>query len=68
MTARSPPQRACEHDDLGLFGWVLIELVEAGVRTGEPDTAAAAHWQLDQRTRASGTEWALGTAAHPRAL
>jgi hypothetical protein len=28
-------QRACEHDDLGLFGWTLIELAEAGVRTGK---------------------------------
>jgi DNA-binding CsgD family transcriptional regulator len=53
---------------LGLFGWALIELVEAGVRTGEPDTAAAASGQLDQRTRASGTEWALGIAARSRAL
>ena len=53
---------------LGLFGWALIELVEAGIRTGEPDTAAAASGQLDQRTRASGTEWALGIAARSRAL
>jgi len=51
-----------------LFGWALIKLVEAGVRTGKPDTAAAAFWQLDQRTRASGTEWALGIAARSRAL
>ena len=27
-------QRASHHDDLGLFGWVLAELVEAGARSG----------------------------------
>jgi hypothetical protein len=67
-SAFAPAQRACEHDDLGLFGWALIKLVEAGVRTGKPDTAAAAFWQLDQRTPASGTGWALGIAAGSRAL
>jgi hypothetical protein len=67
-SAFAAAQRACGHDDLGLFGWTLIELVEAGVRTGKPDTAAAASWQLGQRTRASGTEWALGIAARSRAL
>jgi DNA-binding CsgD family transcriptional regulator len=61
-------QRACGHDDLGLFGWALIELVEAGVRTGKPDTAAAVFWQLGQRTRARGTERTLGIAGPlPRA-
>ena len=67
-SAFAAAQRACGHDDLGLFGWALIELVEAGVRTGKPDTAAAVFWQLGQRTRASGTEWALGIAARSRAL
>ena len=61
-------QRACGHDDLGLFGWALIEFVEAGVRTGKPDTAAAVFWQLGQRTRASGTERTLGIAGRSRAL
>ena len=66
-SAFAAAQRACEHDDLGLFGWALIELVEAGVRTGEPDTAAAASGQLDQRTRASGTGWAGDRGPLPRA-
>ena len=58
-------QRACGHDDLGLFGWALIEFVEAGVRTGKPDTAAAVFWQLGQRTRASGPSGLWGSRAAP---
>ena len=34
-------QRACEHEDLGFFGWSLVELVEAGARSGARDAAAA---------------------------
>ena len=34
-------QQACEHDDLGFFGWSLVELVEAGARSGARDAAAA---------------------------
>ena len=34
---------------------------------GKPDTPAAS-WQLDERTRAIGTEWALGIAARSGAL
>ena len=60
--------RACEHDDLGLFGWALIELVEAAVRSGQPEAAAAALEALAARTGASGTEWALGIEARSRAL
>ena len=66
--ALAAAQRACEHDDLGLYGWALIELVEAGSRSGRSEVAAAALRQLDERTRPSGTEWALGTAAGSRAL
>ena len=60
--------RACEHDDLGLFGWALIELVEAAVRSGQPEAAAAALKALAERTGTSGTEWALGIEARSRAL
>ena len=34
--ALAAAQRACEHEDLGLFGWALVELVEAGARSGRP--------------------------------
>ena len=50
------------------YGWALVELVEAGVRAGQPDEAAAALDRLSERTRASGTEWALGVEARCRAL
>ena len=33
QTALAAAQRACEHDDLGLFAWSLIELVEAAARS-----------------------------------
>jgi DNA-binding CsgD family transcriptional regulator len=66
--ALAAAQRACEHDELGLFGWALIELVEAGSRTGQPEVAATALGQLDERTRSGATEWALGIQARSRAL
>ena len=59
---------ACQHDDLGYFNWSLAELVEAGVRTGAAEEAATAFRQLEERTRASGTDWALGVLARSRAL
>jgi DNA-binding CsgD family transcriptional regulator len=61
-------ERACEHGELGLGGWALIELVEAAARSGRPQAAAAAWAGLEERTRASGTEWALGIQARSRAL
>jgi DNA-binding CsgD family transcriptional regulator len=61
-------QRACEDEDLGFFGWSLVELVESGARGGAPEAAAAALRRLEQRTRASGTDWALGMLARSRAL
>jgi DNA-binding CsgD family transcriptional regulator len=61
-------QRACEHEDVLAYGWALVELVEAGVRGGKPDEAAAALDRLSERTRAAGTEWALGVEARCRAL
>ena len=50
------------------YGQALAELVEAGVRGGRPDDAAAALDRLSERTQASGTEWALGVEARCRAL
>jgi DNA-binding CsgD family transcriptional regulator len=55
-------------DDLGPPGWALIELVEAGVRSDRRDLAFDALSQLAERTRASGTDWALGIEARSRAL
>ena len=53
---------------LGPPKWALAELVEAGVRSAQPDAAAAALEQLAEMTRASGTDWALGFEASRRAL
>jgi ATP/maltotriose-dependent transcriptional regulator MalT len=66
--ALAAARRACEHDDLGFFGWSLAELVEAGARAGAADEAAAALGQLQERTAAAGTSWALGIHARCRAL
>ena len=66
--ALAAARQACEHEDVMAYGWALVELVEAGVRAGRPDEAAAALERLSERTRASGTEWALGIEARCRAL
>jgi len=60
--------RACEHEDVIAYGWALVEQIEASVHVGRPDEAAAALDRLSERTRASGTDWALGLEAGSRAL
>ncbi len=66
--ALAAARRGCAYDDLGLFGWSLVELIEAASRSGDPDVAADALRQLEARTRAAGTDWALGVEACSRAL
>ena len=66
--ALASARSACEYDDLGICGFALIELIEAGARSGEHDEAAAALRRLDERTSAAGTEWALGVRAWSTAL
>jgi DNA-binding CsgD family transcriptional regulator len=66
--ALAAAQKACEHNELGVSCFVAPELIEAAVRCGEDDVAAAALEQLCRRTRSSGTEWALGIEARCRAL
>jgi DNA-binding CsgD family transcriptional regulator len=66
--ALAAAQRACEYEDLGVFGWALVELIEAGGRSGNREVAAAALERLAERTRASGTDWGLGIEARSRAL
>jgi DNA-binding CsgD family transcriptional regulator len=66
--ALAAAQRGCEHHDVGLFAWCLVELIEAGVRSGATDAAKAALDRLSSRTQASGTDWALGIEAGSRAL
>ena len=66
--ALNAARRACEHEDLGFFGWSLAELVEAAARSDAGDEAAAALRRLTERTGAAGTGWALGVQARSRAL
>ena len=61
-------RRACEHEDLGFFGWSLVELIEAAVRSGVHDAALGASRLLETRARAAATEWSLGILARSRAL
>ena len=60
--------QACEYDDVGVLGWSLTELIEAAIRSGQPARASDALGRLCETTRASGTDWALGTEARSRAL
>src|SRR3954466_4412773 len=66
--ALAAAQGGCEHDDVGLYAWSLVEMIEAGVRCGATDAASAALDRLGARTRAIGTDWALGIEACSRAL
>jgi DNA-binding CsgD family transcriptional regulator len=66
--ALTAAQRACAHEDLGFYGWALIELVEAAARSDASEAASEGLRQLGERTRASGTEWALGIRARSEAL
>lgn len=59
---------ARSYDDFALYGFALVELVEAAVRLGARDEAADAVRQLEERTQAAGTEWALGSRARSLAL
>jgi DNA-binding CsgD family transcriptional regulator len=66
--ALTDARRACEYEDLLFFGASLVELVEAAARAGAREVAADALRRLEEQTRASGTDWALGVRARSRAL
>jgi DNA-binding CsgD family transcriptional regulator len=55
-------------EDLGFANVALPELIEAAVRSGRPDRAAAAQLRLTTITQRCGTAWGLGVAARSRAL
>ena len=59
---------AAARDELVVFGWSVMELIEAAARTGEREAAACALAELTERTRVAGTDWALGIEARSRAL
>jgi DNA-binding CsgD family transcriptional regulator len=61
--------RAAEHpEELGFATLVMPELVEAAVRCGERERAAAALQRLTNGAQAAGTDWGLGLEARCRAL
>jgi DNA-binding CsgD family transcriptional regulator len=66
--ALAAAERCCEHDDVGLYAWSLVELIEAGIRSGARGATPGALDRLSERTQASGTDWALGIEASSRAL
>ncbi|MFC9125719.1 AAA family ATPase [Streptomyces sp. NPDC057099] len=61
-------RRAVEYGAVGTAGLALPELVEAAVRCGETEVAAAALASLQERTRAGRQAWGLGVEACARAL
>jgi DNA-binding CsgD family transcriptional regulator len=66
--ALAPAQSAGNRDELMASVWSLPELVEAATRCGQAEVATAAIESLSERTRAAGTELALGIQARSKAL
>jgi DNA-binding CsgD family transcriptional regulator len=65
---RAAKRSVYQEGTLGPPPWALIELIEAAVRTGTPETAADALHRLTEQTRICRTDWALGMEARSRAL
>ncbi len=59
---------ALEYDDIALRGYILVEMVEAAIRSGHRSPAEAALDELAERATASGSDSALGLVARSRAL
>ncbi|MDX1870791.1 AAA family ATPase [Mycolicibacterium sp. 120266] len=59
---------ALDYDDVGMYGHLLTEMVEAATRSGDMRTAQTAAAQVVERAEATGTATALGYAARARAL
>lgn len=67
--ALEPAEAACaDPSDLGLANWAFPELIEAAVRTGQPERASEAYDRLTRLMQAAGTDWALGVLARSTAL
>jgi DNA-binding CsgD family transcriptional regulator len=66
--ALGPAHSASTRDELLMPVLSLPELVEAAARTGEAELADGALERLSERTRAAGTDWALGVEARSKAL
>lgn len=57
-----------QYDDIGLYGCLLLESVEAAAYSGDDDAALAAAAELAARASATGTESAMGLAARATAI
>ena len=67
--ALAAARRVVGYAELALpVNWVMPELIEAAVRAGSHELAAETDRHLTDRSRASGTDWALGIAARSHAL
>jgi DNA-binding CsgD family transcriptional regulator len=66
--ALAAARQASEHRHPYISVWVLPELIEAAVRSGNRHVAGDALDRLAMRTRAAGTDDALGIEARCRAL
>jgi DNA-binding CsgD family transcriptional regulator len=67
-SALSAAQQSIAQDELSVSNWSLPELIEAAVRCDRLQVAEAALERLMPRTRAAGTDFALGVEARARAL
>jgi DNA-binding CsgD family transcriptional regulator/tetratricopeptide (TPR) repeat protein len=59
---------AADPHGLGAATWLLLDLIEAAVRSGKAERAAGPLERLTEIAEANGTEWALGILARGRAL
>ena len=67
--ALAAAERAAEDPrGLGQSIWVLAELIEAAVRSGQAERATGPLAQLAELAHAAGTDWALGTHARAAAM
>ncbi len=66
--ALAASRRVIDEGELVPVNWSMPELIEAATRTGARELAAETDRTLTERTRSSGTEWALGVAARSHAL
>jgi len=66
--ARAAAQRAYDPDGLGFGVWILPELIEAAVHSGDRAAAEYGLAQLVARSSTSTTEWARGVEAAAQAL
>jgi DNA-binding CsgD family transcriptional regulator len=66
--AMSAAETVIENDPAYTAEVALPELVQAAVRVGDHEAAAAAHKTLSERALAAGTPWALGLRARCEAL